>query len=291
MGGQGRSLSVMRQKYDLLEAFTIGLKDESLQKMFAQHSIQPLARIRSEKVLAEIEKVRKGVKKPLAAVQGFAEKEILLVEYQNMKRAVAALSEERDASGQPLTGPELADRLKDVLKIEDVPFGKGIDFLYSHRFVGREDLNRVMTAFCEWKYNSPEKVADVDKILSFFQKMHITPETEFRGEIYSFSEVFGYDLEAPKTYAESFGRVLFQTSELMKKLGVKREGVEAETCFREFKERVLALEHPESSVEKLWKRLFTSIGEASTIQEAIEKLPNPDDRVQLEKLNHLLQAH
>jgi len=212
---QPQSLKLMRRKYDLIEAFSVGLKDD-LQAVFREHSLTPLQRIRSEEVLQQIRNVSAGSKKPLEEVQCFKEKEILLVEYQNIQKAVQYIGAEKKASRIYLTGPQLARKLKKVLKVEHVPFGKSIDFLYAHHFPGRDALNRTVTAYCEWKFNSPKKVADVQRTLQFFRNLHIRPETQFRGELYSFSEVFGYGLEEPRTYAESFGRTI--VSDMLEKM-------------------------------------------------------------------------
>jgi phosphatidylserine decarboxylase len=211
LAAEPESLVTMRKKNDLLEAFTLGLqeegKEESLAQIFSEHAVTPLKRITSLEVLAQIDKVAKVSKKPLEQARTFDEKCIMLVEYQKIQAAVQALVSETPP-GTQLSGEQLAQKLKGISQLENAPMGKMIDLLYAHRYVGRETINRITTALMGWKYNSPKKIEDVQATLKYFKKLNIKLETDIGGELYSFSEVFGYDIATPKTYNESFGRAI-----------------------------------------------------------------------------------
>ena len=133
---------------------------------------------------------------------------LLLVEYRNIDafvREVDALK--RD--GKVLSEEDVQKLLeKNLLKVEDVPYGKMIQLLYRHKFRGRVELEQLITKIAAWQFCSGASVRDVKRKVSFFQKIRAEPWLEVEGEYYSFSELFGYKIRKPKSIQESFTRSL-----------------------------------------------------------------------------------
>ena len=94
--------------------------------------------------------------------------------------------------------------------------GKMIDLLYRHQFVGRHELEKLITQIAKWKFRSEKPVQNVLKTVKFFKKLHIDLWMDIGGELYSFKELFGYDLRTPKSYHESFTRSI--TPEIQEKI-------------------------------------------------------------------------
>ena len=145
---------------------------------------------------------------------------ILLADYQALEKITQKIQEKARAGG--LTLQDVKDLVKEQsLDVEAVPMGKMIDLLYRHRFSGRIAIGKLVTQIATWRYGSSKLVKDVLKTVKFYRQLHIDLWMDIGGELYSFKELFGYDLRTPKTLNESFTRSLTQQSvaKLLEKSG------------------------------------------------------------------------
>jgi phosphatidylserine decarboxylase len=174
---------------DLLEAQVTG----------AVYGIDRIKGEELQKKATLIERALAFVKRLLSFLWG---KQILLARYQKLNAIIDEMQAKKE-----LTRADIENLLKKhLLEIEEVPSSKMIDLMYAHRFAGREQLNRVVTALAGWKYGSSKAISSVKKTLSFFKKFHIDPWLEIGNEMYSFSEIFGKQLRDKMTYQQAFIR-------------------------------------------------------------------------------------
>ncbi len=135
-----------------------------------------------------------------------SEKDVLLVEYKKIAQFIQEAQTLKQKQG-PLTGEEVKSLCeKQVLKKANVLRGKIIDLLYRHKFVGRHELEKIITKVEAWRFGSSRKVTSVRRTVKFFKNLHIDLWLDVGGKLYSFSEVFGYSVREPKSFQESFTR-------------------------------------------------------------------------------------
>jgi phosphatidylserine decarboxylase len=148
--------------------------------------------------------VTRAVQRPFQAIASTSQKAILLADYQQLGQIVRAV----ESADKPLTRSEIGELIAaGHLQVEQVPAGKMIDALYRHRFKGRFQIEKTLTKISGWLHAS-SKLHDVRNTMKFFRGLHVDLWMEIGGGVYSFSELFGYELREAKSHNASFKRAL-----------------------------------------------------------------------------------
>ena len=196
------SIPGLIQANDLLEAYNTAFRASSPIKLGDLHRIKA-----SPPNPAQANKIEAATKAPLAAAAEVTDATIVLAEYQKLATITKKVQERKEKGA--ITKEEIAKLIaEEDLHIEPAPMGKMIDLLYRHQFPGRLELEKVVTQIAAWRWGTGAKVRSVEKTVKFFKNLHIDLWMEIGGELYSFSELFGYKLRDPKSYHESFTRSL-----------------------------------------------------------------------------------
>ena len=114
-----------------------------------------------------------------------------------------------------------------------------IDALYRHRFTGRLQMEKTVTKIAGWLHGA-SKLHDVLNTVKFFRNLHADLWMEIGGGVYSFSELFGYELREAKSHNASFKRSLTEQA---------REQILAESGYTAERDRVQTkLQDPRAQV-------------------------------------------
>ncbi len=162
--------------------------------------------------------IEQATKPSKLALAQSSQQAILLADYQTLADLTLKIEDAqktKDAKGKgPLTHEEVAQLVSSGdLHLEPAPMGKMIDYMYRHHFKGRLQMEKVVTLVAEIRFRSGKLVQDVLKTVKFFKNLHIDLWMDIGGELYSFSELFGYDIREAKSYHESFTRSLTPESQ------------------------------------------------------------------------------
>jgi phosphatidylserine decarboxylase len=195
---------------DLLEAYNTAFQREAVPL-----GIERIKASATPPDPGQAKKEEKAVRSTKKVLKQTSHNAILLADYRKLEKIqqrVAELQKQRKEEGKsPLTRGEVAILFEESqLQLEPAPMGQAIDFMYRHHFKGRLEVEKVITKIAEWKYGSQKVARNVLQTVSFFKGLHIDLWLDIGGELYSFSELFGYNLRDPKTYHESFTRDLTQ---------------------------------------------------------------------------------
>lgn len=206
---QGSHISSTVQANDLLEAYNIAIEKR----------LENIERIQVRELSSVGMSARKAdtqAQEALSKVAEVSEKSVLLLEYGKIEAFVTEY-EKLTKGNTPLSKEQIKTLLeRHALKIADVPMGKMIDLLYRHKFYGRFALEKLITKIAIWQFGSAVKVKSLTQTVKFFRKLHADLWLDVGGQLYSFREVFGYDLREHKTKQESFTRSI--TDEIKKRL-------------------------------------------------------------------------
>jgi phosphatidylserine decarboxylase len=201
------SVAGLIRSSDLLEAYNTAFHPGSVVQGVPLHRIRTT--IPNPQQAEKTERATKDAKKAVAEV---GERAILLADYHKIE-AITAKIAQAQAQGSPLSKKDIEQLVASAdLHVEPAPMGKMIDILYRHRFAGQKELGAIVTQVAQWRYGSKTKTRDVEKTVAFFKNLHIDLWMEIGGELYSFSELFGYDLREQTTYHASFTRSLTESS-------------------------------------------------------------------------------
>ena len=81
-----------------------------------------------------------------------------------------------------------------------------LNYLFSFTYPDVGGVCELLPKIAIWQFGSAVKVKSLRKTVNFFRKLHADLWLNVGGELYSFKEVFGYDLREEKTKQESFTR-------------------------------------------------------------------------------------
>lgn len=207
----------MTYRHDLLEAVSVATREGDMKEWLKQQGA----------VVSRI------AAKPLVEVSRSAIKahQIPLFRREHLVRAVQLMKAKFAGWKPPPLLTDIAgDReLGPLLDIESVRLAAITERLYKHHNTSIIDLSgKYITSSLGKKYKKrlPAGCHKAHKLMKFFKSMHILPETEIGGELYSYSEMFTRGLRAEESLDGAFQRTL--SPEATKVLLKEQRKVQAE---------------------------------------------------------------
>lgn len=204
------SVEAMVKRNDILEGLSLAFIENGFNKtvfdsvfgapplLRADMSIHSTAD--TPALLPLVGRIERIAASPIAAAKKVKEHSVLYVCYQDLEKALDAFNKSDTVPSEK----ELQSVLGNLLKDEEVPHGKAIDFLYKHHFDSHA-LNLLITHVAKFRFGT-KMIADFEKIVRYFKALNIEIESALDGKLYSYSEIFTDDLRDPKSYSSAFTR-------------------------------------------------------------------------------------